>query len=38
MGDRFLSALERFEPTIAASVATNLYDRHILPVFVGNKA
>lgn len=38
MGDRFLSALERFEPTIAENVATNLYDRHILPVFVGNKA
>jgi hypothetical protein len=35
MGPRFLSALQKYEPTIAENVTANLYDRHIRPVFMG---
>ena len=35
MGDRYLRVLEACEPTIAKNVTTNLYDRHIKPLFVG---
>lgn len=35
MGDRYLSALTRFEPMIAANVTANLWERHICPVFLG---
>ncbi|MCG2661612.1 MAG: tagaturonate epimerase family protein [Kiritimatiellae bacterium] len=35
MGDRYLSALTRFEPIIAAHVAENLWERHICPLFSG---
>ncbi len=35
MGDRYLRMLEACEPTIARNVTTNLYDRHIKPLFVG---
>jgi hypothetical protein len=34
MGDRYLDLLEDCETTIARNVTTNLYDRHIKPVFV----
>ncbi|MGE5296922.1 MAG: hypothetical protein ACM3VT_19035, partial [Solirubrobacterales bacterium] len=34
LGPRFLAALDRHEPIIAENVATNLYDRHIRPLFV----
>ena len=35
MGDRYLRMLEACEPTISKNVTTNLYDRHIKPLFVG---
>src|ERR1700761_1457217 len=35
MGDRYLSALEANEDVVARNVTTNLYDRHIRPVFLG---
>ena len=35
MGDRYLKALEANEDVVARNVTTNLYDRHIKPVFVG---
>jgi len=38
MGPRFLNALERYESTIAENVTTNLYDRHIRPVFLEGRA
>jgi hypothetical protein len=34
MGDRYLKMLEACEPTIAKNVTTNLYDRHLKPLFV----
>ncbi|MEN6428394.1 MAG: tagaturonate epimerase family protein [Phycisphaerales bacterium] len=34
MGPHFLTALEQYESTIAENVTTNLYDRHIRPVFL----
>lgn len=36
MGPRFLNALETYEPTIAEQVTTNLYDRHIRHLFLGD--
>jgi len=33
MQDRFLDALEEYEDTIAPNVSTNIYERHIRPVF-----
>ena len=35
MGPRYLDALEANEAIVAKNVTTNLYDRHIKPVFVG---
>jgi hypothetical protein len=34
MGPRFVEALERYEETIAEHVTTNIYDRHLRPLFV----
>lgn len=35
MGDRYISALEKFEPTIAENVTRNTFDRHLKPIFLG---
>ena len=35
MGARYLDALERHEDVIARNVATNIFDRHLKPVFIG---
>jgi hypothetical protein len=35
MGDKYLKALEDNEEVVAKNVTTNLYDRHIRPVFLG---
>lgn len=35
MGDRYLKALEANEAVVAKNVTTNLFDRHIKPVFLG---
>jgi hypothetical protein len=35
MGPRYLKALEANEDVIAKNVTTNLYERHIKPVFIG---
>ncbi len=35
MGDRYLNALEANEEVVARNVTTNLFERHIKPVFVG---
>jgi hypothetical protein len=35
MGDRYLSALEANEETVARNVTANLYERHIRPIFIG---
>jgi hypothetical protein len=35
MGDRYLKLLEANEPVIAKNVTENLFDRHIVPVFLG---
>lgn len=35
MGDRYLGALEKFEPVIAENVRTNIFARHLKPVFIG---
>jgi hypothetical protein len=34
MGRRYLDLLEKFEPVIARNVTTNIYDRHLKPIFV----
>lgn len=34
MGPRYTDALVRYRPTIAANVAANLLDRHLLPIFL----
>ena len=36
MGPRFLEALETYESTVAEHVTTNIYDRHIRPLFLGD--
>jgi len=36
MGPRFLQALKTHEPTIAENVTTNIYERHIQPLFLGD--
>lgn len=36
MGRRYLDLVEANEPVTARNVTENLYDRHIVPVFVGN--
>jgi len=35
MGTRYLDLLSRFQSDIARNVTTNLFDRHIKPVFIG---
>jgi len=35
MGDRYVKALEANEEVIARNVTTNLYERHIKPIFIG---
>jgi tagaturonate epimerase len=35
MGDRYLNALKANEEVVARNVTTNLFDRHIKPVFLG---
>lgn len=35
MGDRYLKLLEQMEDTVARNVTTNLFDRHIKPLFLG---
>jgi hypothetical protein len=35
MGDRYLKALEANEEVVARNVTTNLFERHIKPVFLG---
>ena len=35
MGDRYLKALEANEEVVARNVTTNLFERHIRPVFLG---
>ena len=35
MGDRYLKALEENEDVVAKNVTTNLFERHIKPVFLG---
>jgi hypothetical protein len=35
MGDKYLNALEANEAVVAKNVTTNLYDRHIKPIFLG---
>jgi tagaturonate epimerase len=35
MGDKYLKALEANEDVVAKNVTTNLFDRHIKPVFIG---
>jgi hypothetical protein len=35
MGDRYLSALQANEEVVARNVTTNLFERHIKPVFLG---
>ena len=35
MGDRYLTALEANEDVVAKNVTTNLFERHIKPVFLG---
>jgi len=37
MGSRYLNLLEANEAIIAKNVTENLYDRHIVPVFLGTK-
>jgi hypothetical protein len=36
MGSRFFDALTEYEATIAEHVTTNIYERHIRPLFVGD--
>jgi len=35
MGDKYLKALEANEAIVAKNVTTNLFDRHIKPIFLG---
>ncbi|HEX4749129.1 MAG TPA: tagaturonate epimerase family protein [Bryobacteraceae bacterium] len=35
MGQRYLNLLEQMEDTVARNVTTNLFDRHIKPLFLG---
>ncbi len=35
MGDRYITMLKTCEPAVSRNVTTNLYDRHIQPLFVG---
>ena len=35
MEDRYLDSLRKYEEQVAVNVTQNIYDRHILPVFIG---
>jgi hypothetical protein len=35
MGDRYIHALEQFEPIVAENVTKNIFDRHLKPMFIG---
>ena len=35
MEDRYLNMLDECEESISRNVTTNLYDRHIKPLFLG---
>ena len=35
MGDKYLRALEQFEPLVAKNVTENIFDRHIRRIFLG---
>jgi hypothetical protein len=35
MGERYLRALDANEEIVAKNVTTNLYERHIRPIFIG---
>jgi hypothetical protein len=37
MGDRYLTALDANEAIVARNVTTNLFERHIKPVFLGRE-
>jgi hypothetical protein len=37
MGDRYLNLLEACEPSIGRNVTGNLFDRHVQPLFVGER-
>jgi hypothetical protein len=34
MGDRYYDALEKFESDVARNVTTNLWERHLKPLFI----
>jgi hypothetical protein len=34
MGERYIGALEKFEPTIAHTVTENMFDRHLKRIFI----
>lgn len=38
MGSRYLDRVEAYEESISRNVTTNLYDRHIKPIFIGKQA
>jgi hypothetical protein len=38
MGNRYLDMLETCEESISRNVTTNLYDRHVKPIFLGKPA
>ena len=38
LGARYLDQLVACEPSISRNVITNLYDRHIVPIFIGGAA
>ena len=35
MGDRYLQALSENEAVISENVTSNIYDRHVVPIFMG---
>ena len=36
MGDRYYDALKNFESDVSRNVTTNLWERHLKPIFIGN--
>jgi tagaturonate epimerase len=38
MGERYLTLLDKCEPTIAHNVTENLYDRHLKPLLIGEQS
>ena len=36
-GDKYLSLLKQNEPIVAKNVGDNLYDRHFVPLFLGQR-